>query len=67
MALTAYHRCLLSNNGIAGVIVASFIRGPIGVLFRAPVMALACRLTIFWMSWAHVFCSFHHNSAPVTY
>jgi hypothetical protein len=39
-ALTAYRRCLLSSNGITGVIVAFFIRGPIRVLFRALVIAL---------------------------
>jgi hypothetical protein len=63
-AFTAYRRYLLFSSGIAGVIVASFIRGPIRVLFKAPVMALACRLTIFWISWAQVFCPFHHSSAP---
>jgi hypothetical protein len=51
-ALTAYRRYLLSNKGITGVILTFFSRGLIGVLFKASVMVLVCRLTIFWISWA---------------
>jgi hypothetical protein len=49
-ALTAYRRYLLSNKGITEVILTFFNRGSIGVPFKAFIMVLAYRLTIFWIS-----------------
>ena len=46
-ALNAYFRCLSSKRGSARVIFASLINGAIGVVFRAPIIALACLLTSF--------------------
>jgi hypothetical protein len=41
-ALKAYLRCLSSSKDIAGVRAASLISGPIGDVFNAPVIDLAC-------------------------
>ena len=41
-ALKAYRRCLSSSRDIAGVRAASLTSGPIGVVFKAPVIDLAC-------------------------
>ena len=43
-ARKAYLRCLSSNNSIARVRAASLINGLIGVVFKVPVIALACLL-----------------------
>jgi hypothetical protein len=40
--LKVYRLCLSFNRGIAGVRAASLISGPIGIVFRAPVIDLAC-------------------------
>jgi hypothetical protein len=40
--LKAYRLYLSSSRGIAGVRAASLISSPIGVVFRAPVIDLAC-------------------------
>src|SRR6266516_207920 len=41
-ALKAYRRCLSSSRDTAGVRAASLTSGPIGVVFKAPVIDLAC-------------------------
>jgi hypothetical protein len=41
-ALRAYRRCLSSSKDTAGVRAASLTSGPIGVVFKAPVIDLAC-------------------------
>jgi hypothetical protein len=41
-ALKVYRLCLSSSKGTAGVRAASLISGPIGVVFRALVIDLAC-------------------------
>ena len=53
--LRAYRRCLSSSRGTAGVKAASLTSGPIGVVFKAPVIDLACLFMSFWISSAHVF------------
>ena len=63
-ALRAYRRCLSSSRDTAGVRAASLTSGPIGVVFKAPVIDLACLFMSFWISSAHVFWPCHHISAP---
>ncbi len=63
-ARRAYLLCLLSSNGSAGTRAASFINGPIGVVLKAPVIALACLFISCWISWAQVFWPRHQISAP---
>jgi hypothetical protein len=41
-ALKAYFRCLSSSKDNAGVRAASLISGPIGDVFSAPIIDLAC-------------------------
>jgi hypothetical protein len=41
-ALKTYRLCLSSSKGTAGIRAASLISGSIGVIFRAPVINLAC-------------------------
>ena len=41
-ARNAYLRCLSSSKDTAGVRAASLTSGPIGVIFKAPVIDLAC-------------------------
>jgi hypothetical protein len=38
----AYRLCLSFSRGTAGVKAASLTSGPIGVIFKAPVIDLAC-------------------------
>ena len=63
-ALKAYRHCLSSSKDTAGVRTASLTSGLISVVFKAPVIDLACLFMSFWISSAHVFWPCHQISAP---
>jgi hypothetical protein len=64
--LSANHRCLWFSRTTTGVTLASAISAPMGVVFIHPVIALACRFSIFCTS-SLLFCwpfSSHQISEP---
>jgi hypothetical protein len=63
-SLLVYFLCLLFKIVLVGRILASAIKGAIGVDFMHPVIAPAVLFSIFWMSSSRFFCPLYHTSDP---
>lgn len=63
MTRSAYRRWRWSRRVFAGIKLASAIRGPIGVVFMHPVIALASQFIMVWGCSVRCFWFLHHISA----